>query len=291
MRLITTADETKEELLSTKTPNYVLITPTQVELVVNMAKNDRRTADADFDPTVNMPPFDLPRGSNEFTLRLQLARCEPPTDADSAEVVQEKLHCLNVINTLEKYGFQPTVLARLLRKYLHYMTVLFPGNKKQYLFVGRNNLKVIKNAGDRLRDATDKLYDVKLGTQDLRPMFRTWLNSQVVPIEDNRLIADCMQHSLETAMGKYTKKRSPPKRLGADAQEGSGQRRRTSVPIAEAAAGISIAEAAVIAARNMQTLIAAPRRGALPPQSDAFTTARNMQEELVASGWNDSMRF
>jgi hypothetical protein len=85
-------------------------------------------------------------------------------------------------------------------------------------------------------------------------MFRTWLNSQVVPIEDNRLIADCMQHSLETAMGKYTKKRSPPKRLGADAQQGSGQRRR------------------------------------LLPQSDAFRAAQNIQEELVASGWNDSKR-
>ena len=178
------------------------------------------------------------------------------------------------------------MVARLLRKYLHYMAFLYSGNDKQYLFVGRNNLKVIKNAGDRLRDATEKLYGVKLGTQDLRPIFRTWLNSQVVPIEDNRLIADCMQHSLETAMGKYTKKRSPPKRLGTAAQEGSGQRRRTSFPVAVAAA---------IAARNMQSLSAAPRRGpsrgALPSQSVAFTAARNMQEDLVASGWNDSVRF
>eukprot|EP01046_Picozoa_sp_COSAG06_P032124 COSAG06_NODE_3186_length_5716_cov_103.744169_4_plen_475_part_00 len=255
MRLITPEMETKEELLSTKTPNYILISDTQVELVVNMAKNDRRTDDADYDPSVNMPPIDLPRGSNEFTLRLQLERCDPPTDADSEEVIPEKMHCINVINTLEKYGFKPTVLAGLLRKYLHYMTTHYSGNDKQYLFVGRNNLKVIKNAGDRLRKATKKLYDVELGTQDLRPMFRTWLNSQVVPIEDNRLIADCMQHSLETAMGKYTKKRSPPKRLGADAQQGSGQRRR------------------------------------LLPQSDAFRAAQNIQEELVASGWNDSMRF
>jgi hypothetical protein len=86
-------------------------------------------------------------------------------------------------------------------------------------------------------------------------MFRTWLNSQVVPIEDNRLIADCMQHSLETAMGKYTKKRSPPKRLGADlvAQEGSGQRRRLP-PQSD-----SIAAAAAIAARNMQARITATR--------------------------------
>jgi hypothetical protein len=254
MRLITPEMETKEELLSTKTPNYILISDTQVELVVNMAKNDHRTDDADYDPSVNMPPIDLPRGSNEFTLRLQLERCDPPTDADSEEVIPEKMHCINVINTLEKYGFKPTVLAGLLRKYLHYMTTHYSGNDKQYLFVGRTNLKVIKNAGDRLRKATKKLYDVELGTQDLRPMFRTWLNSQVVPIEDNRLIADCMQHSLETAMGKYTKKRSPPKRLGADAQQGSGQRRR------------------------------------LLPQSDAFRAAQNIQEELVASGWNDSMR-
>jgi hypothetical protein len=277
MRLITPEMETEEELLDTKTPNYILISDTQVELVVNMAKNDRRTDDADYDPSVNMPPFDLPRGSNEFTLRLQLERCDPPTDTDSGEVIQEKKHCTNVINTLEKYGFQPTVLANLLRKYLHYMTTHFSGNDKQYLFVGRNNLKAIKNAGDRLRDATLKLYDVKLGTQDLRPMFRTWLNSQVVPIEDNRLIADCMQHSIETAMGKYTKKRSPPKRLGADAQQGSGQRRR-------------------IAAEWSPS-------GALPSQSDAFSAtalrqvesampilAQNIQEELVASGWDESMR-
>jgi hypothetical protein len=54
-------------------------------------------------------------------------------------------------------------------------------------------------------------------------------------------------------MGKYTKKRSPPKRLGADAQQGSGQRRRL-LPQSD-----SIAAAAAIAARNMQARITATR--------------------------------
>ena len=55
-----------------------------------------------------------------------------------------------------------------------------------------------------------------------------WLNEQAVPIQDRRIIADTMLHSVEAAMGKYTKRVSPRTPLGRDepAPSGGGKRRR-----------------------------------------------------------------
>ena len=63
-------EETVEELTSTKTPNYVLLTPNQVQIVINGHKMDHRSQESDYDPTKDMPKLDLPVGANPLTLRL-----------------------------------------------------------------------------------------------------------------------------------------------------------------------------------------------------------------------------
>ena len=60
MRFITSRfEETVEELTSTKSPNYVLLTPNQVQIVINGHKMDHRSQEADYDPTKDMPKMDL----------------------------------------------------------------------------------------------------------------------------------------------------------------------------------------------------------------------------------------
>ena len=73
MRFITSRfEETVEGLTSTKSPNYVLLTQKQVQIVVNGHKMDHRSQEVDYDPTKDMPKLDLPVGANPLTLRLNL---------------------------------------------------------------------------------------------------------------------------------------------------------------------------------------------------------------------------
>ena len=61
MRFITSRfEETVEELTSTKSPNYVLLTPKQVQIVINGHKMDHRSQESDYDPSKDMPKLDLP---------------------------------------------------------------------------------------------------------------------------------------------------------------------------------------------------------------------------------------
>eukprot|EP01043_Picozoa_sp_COSAG02_P035161 COSAG02_NODE_2501_length_8672_cov_7.293246_6_plen_887_part_00 len=223
-------DETVEELTATKSPNYVLLTPKQVQIVINGHKMDHRSQEADYDPTKDMPKLDLPVGANPLTLRLNLERCVPPQPGDSQAVVSQKMHTLDTAHVLDKYGFEPELVATVLRKYHDFLARHFPQNTKRFLFFGRKNMQPTKYEGmkTRLQTAMTNLVEKPLGGQELRTFFVSWLNEQAVPIEDRHIIADTMMHSVETAMGKYTKRVSPrtPRWREEPAPSGGGKRRR-----------------------------------------------------------------
>ena len=223
-------DETVEELTATKSPNYILLTPNQVQIVVNGHKMDHRSQEADYDPTKDMPKLDLPVGANPLTLRLNLERPAPPQPNDSQAVVSQKMDTPNVLNVPDKYGFEPQRVATVLRKYHGFITRHFSQNAKKFLFFGRKNMLPTKYEGmkTRLQTAMTKLVEKPLGGQELRTFFVSWLNEQAVPIQDRHIIADTMMHSVETAMGKYTKRISPRTPLGREepASSGGGKRRR-----------------------------------------------------------------
>jgi hypothetical protein len=115
---------------------------------------------------------------------------------------------LNVLNVLDKYGFEPQRVATVLRKYHDFIARHFPQNTKKFMFFGRRNMQPTKYEGmkTRLQTAMTNLVEKPLGGQELRTFFVSWLNEQAVPIQDRHIIADTMMHSVETAMGNQTPK-------------------------------------------------------------------------------------
>ena len=97
-----------------------------------------------------------------------------------------------MLNVLGKYGFEPQLVATVLRKYHAFLGRHFAQNTKKFLFFGRKNMKPIAYEGmkTRLQTAMTNLVEKPLGGQELRTFFVSCLNEQAVPIQDRRIIAD-----------------------------------------------------------------------------------------------------
>ncbi len=67
----------------------------------------------------------------------------------------------------------------------------------------------------RLGRFTKKLTGKELKSQMLRTLFISWFDEKDPPVEDRKVVADWMQHSVERQMGTYTK-RPPPERREID---------------------------------------------------------------------------
>ena len=206
----------KAELKSTKSPNYVLISPSVIQLVINRTKNDGRSESDDYDPDVD---FTL---DHERTLRLDLMLPLAPSNSDSEETVRHKMDQANTINVLEKHSFDPVRLGKILRLYQKWMqTVLGDRNPKKFLFFDPKkgqNVTPLKSEGlkSRLQEATNRVVGTKLGAQMMRPLYLTYFDKQGPTMDEREIVADAMMHSVSTAMGTYTKKTAARKRLGED---------------------------------------------------------------------------
>jgi hypothetical protein len=218
----------KAELESTQSPNYVLISPSVCQLVINKTKNDGRSDADDYDPDVDFA-FD-----HERTLRLDLMLPSAPTSGDSEETVRRKMDQANVIHVLEKYGFQPIRLGNILRLYQKWLrVVLGERNPKQFLFFDPKkgqSVTPLKSEGlkSRLQEATNKVVGKKLGAQMMRPLFLTYFDTKGPAMDDREIVAEAMMHSVATQMGNYTKKTGTRKRLGEDmVQDGAGRAKKS----------------------------------------------------------------
>ena len=141
----------------------------------------------------------------------------------------------NVIHVLEKYGFDPVRLGKILRLYQKWLrAVLGQRNPKQFLFFNAKKGQAVtplKSEGlkSRLQEATDKVVGKKLGAQMMRPLFLTWFDTKGPTMDDREVVAETMMHSVATQMGNYTKKAGARKRLGDDlVQDGAGRKRARS---------------------------------------------------------------
>eukprot|EP01043_Picozoa_sp_COSAG02_P008151 COSAG02_NODE_254_length_26937_cov_16.503950_30_plen_491_part_00 len=218
----------EEELRSTHSPNFVEIGPDTTRIVINRTKNDGRGQEDDYDPEVDF------RFDHENTLKLDLQLPSAPTNADSEDTVKFKMDQANVIHVLEKYGFNPVRLGKILTGYQAWLNVVMGDrNPKQFLFFdpkrGQNAEPLTDDgAKSRLYTITKKLVGKDLGAQMLRPLFLTHLDTQNPTTADREIIADCMLHSVATQMGRYTKKTGPRKRLGDDdlGQTGDGRAKK-----------------------------------------------------------------
>jgi hypothetical protein len=218
----------KAELESTQSPNYVLISPSVCQLVINKTKNDGRSDADDYDPDVDFA-FD-----HERTLRLDLMLPSAPVSGDSEETVRRKMDQANVIHVLEKYGFQPIRLGNILRLYQKWLrVVLGERNPKQFLFFDPKkgqSVTPLKSEGlkSRLQEATNKVVGKKLGAQMMRPLFLTYFDTKGPAMDDREIVAEAMMHSVATQMGNYTKKTGTRKRLGEDmVQDGAGRAKKS----------------------------------------------------------------
>ena len=218
----------KAELESTRSPNYVLISPSVCQLVVNRTKNDGRSQDDGYDPDVDFA-FD-----HERTLRLDLMLSSAPKNGDSEETMRRKMDQANAIHVLEKYSFDPLRLGRILRLYQKWLRVVLDGrNPKQFLFFDQKkgqNVTPLKSEGlkSRLQEATNKVVGTKLGAQMMRPLFLTYFDKQGPVMDHREIVADAMMHSVATAMGNYTKKTGARKRLGEDVVHDGASRAKKS---------------------------------------------------------------
>jgi hypothetical protein len=220
----------KAELESTQSPNYLLISPSVCQLVINRTKNDGRSNADSYDPDVDFA-FD-----HERTLRLDLMLPSAPANGDSEDTVRRKMDQANTIHVLEKYGFDPVRLGKILRLYQKWLrAVLGERNPKQFLFFNAKKGQAVtplKSEGlkSRLQEATDKVVGKKLGAQMMRPLFLTWFDTKGPSMDDREVVAEAMMHSVATQMGNYTKKTGARKRLGDDMvqQDGAGRKKARS---------------------------------------------------------------
>jgi hypothetical protein len=218
----------KSELQSTNTPNYVLISPSVCQLVINRTKNDGRSKADDYDPDVDFT-FD-----HERTLRLDLRLPSAAKHDDSEETMRCKMDQANAIHVLEKYGFDPVRLGRIMYLYQKWLRVaLGDRNQKQFLFFDTKkgqNVTPLKEEGmkTRLQEVTNKVVGKKLGAQMLRPLFRTDFDTKGPTMDEREIIAEAMMHSVGTQMGNYTKKTGARKRLGeGTAQDSAGRAKKS----------------------------------------------------------------
>ena len=207
----------KAELESTQSPNYVLISPSVLQLVINKTKNDGRSSADDYDPDVD---FVI---DHERTLRLDLMLPSAPKNGDSEETVRRKMDQANTIHVLEQYSFDPVRLGKILRLYQKWLrVVLGDRNPKQFLFFDAKKgqqVSPLKSEGlkSRLQEVTNRVVGKPIGAQMFRPLFITWFDTQGPTLDHREIVADAMMHSVATQQGQYTKKAGARKRLGEGA--------------------------------------------------------------------------
>ena len=210
----------EEEMRMTKSPNYIEVSPDgSMTIVLNAYKNDHRSSSAQFDP-------------------------------DSADFVLDnpRRYELKANPVLTKFGFSPEGLAQLLTDYrklsrkrddlfyagFPYDPVNYPTqdpNPYEFLFPdgvfidetvgvadGRESAITDVAYARRLGRLTQKLVGKELKSQMLRTLFISWFDGQDPSLEERKVVAEWMQHSVERQMGTYTK-RPPPERREIDHAE------------------------------------------------------------------------
>jgi hypothetical protein len=210
----------EEEMRMTKSPNYIEVSPDgSMTIVLNAYKNDHRSSSAQFDP-------------------------------DSADFVLDnpRRYELKANPVLTKFGFSPEGLAQLLADYrklsrqrdglfsdrFPYETEKYPTvNPNPYEFLFPDGVFIDETGGfadatesaitdvayaRRLGRLTQKLVGKELKSQMLRTLFISWFDGQDPSLEERKVVAEWMQHSVERQMGTYTK-RPPPERREIDHAE------------------------------------------------------------------------
>ena len=215
-----TGKPSDKEMRKTKSPNYIEVaTDGSMTIVLNAYKNDHRSSSAQFDP-------------------------------DSADFVLDnpRRYELKANPVLSKFGFSPEGLAQLLTDYRNlsrrrddlfnagfpYDPIKYPTvnpNPYEFLFPDGVFIEETDSVADgmessitdvayarRLGRLTQKLVGKELKSQMLRTLFISWFDGQDPSLEDRKVVAEWMQHSVERQMGTYTK-RPPAERLEIDHAE------------------------------------------------------------------------
>ena len=184
LRFVTPAQETVAELTASSSPNYILVKDDgSMELVFNKYKIDGRSAAVDYDPTVDF------RLDGPATRRLPLV----PNA------------------TLNKFGFAPAELARLLTGYRALQqAIVGDRNPYDYVFFELKKAGPVARMTDdgmstRMGRITQNLVGQTLGAQMLRTITVSWFNDRDPTMGERETIAEWMMHNVQTQLGTYTK--------------------------------------------------------------------------------------
>ena len=192
-----------DSLRDSKSPNYIQVEPDgTMTLVMNAYKTDKKALSAQYD--IAQGDFIL---DHERTLRRKLV-----PDA-----------------ILSKYGFQPNLVAEMLRRYSTASDRAFDQTRNPHAYVfynfGAPGTVVTSIQEDALSKRLGRLLKATIGrsprSQLFRPMFVTWLGHQRPSMAEREYFSDWMAHSVEMQLSTYDK------RLAAGEVQPGAKRART----------------------------------------------------------------
>lgn len=192
-----------DSLRESNSPNYIQVAQDgTMTIVINAYKTDGKSLSAQYDATQGDFILD-----HDKTLRRDLV-----PDA-----------------TLTKYGFQPNLVAEMLRRYSRASAQAFGAGRNPHSYIFYDYVGTAGDVKSVQEDALSKRLGRLLKTltgraprsQLFRPIFVTWFGMQRPTMEERDYFTEWMMHSLEMQLSAYDK------RLLAGEVEVGAKRQRT----------------------------------------------------------------
>ena len=177
-----------DSLRESNSPNYIQVAPDgTMTIVINAHKTDAKSLSSQYDATQGDFILD-----HDKTLRRDLV-----PDA-----------------TLTKYGFQPNLVAEMLRRYSRASAQAFGAGRNPHSYIFYDYVGTAGDVKSVQEDALSKRLGRLLKTltgraprsQLFRPIFVTWFGMQRPTMEEREYFTEWMMHSLEMQLSAYDKR-------------------------------------------------------------------------------------